>query len=246
MIFGVVTMLLAITGFVPQIVVKILELLIQTLNSIIHWVASFDSFIFRNISFNQLMMWSFYLLIITFFIFIKTKSYRNLLATIASVILLQSTFIYNKINSEASSEGIVFNVRKNNLITERNGQKVLIYANDSIINNLSTNLGIQSYLMGNFSTIAAAKPIDNLMYINSKKVLVIDSSAIFLKNIKPDVLIITNSPKLNLDRVLETVTPKIVVVDGSNFKSYSKLWEATCRKRKIPFHNTHEKGFYIF
>jgi len=74
----------------------------------------------------------------------------------------------------------------------------------------------------------------------------IDSSAIFLKNIKPDVLIITNSPKLNLDRVLETVTPKIVVVDGSNFKSYSKLWEATCRKRKIPFHNTHEKGFYIF
>ena len=71
-------------------------------------------------------------------------------------------------------------------------------------------------------------------------------SAIFLKNIKPDVLIITNSPKLNLDRVLETVTPKIVVVDGSNFKSYSKLWEATCRKRKILFHNTHEKGFYIF
>lgn len=246
MIFGVVTMLLAIIGFVPQIVVKILELLIQILNSIIHWVASFDSFIFRNISFNQLMMWSFYLLIITFFIFIKTKSYRNLLATIASVILLQSTFIYNKINSEASNEGIVFNVRKNNLITERNGQKVIIYANDSIINNLSTNLGIQSYLMGNFSTIAAAKPIDNLMYINSKKVLVIDSSAIFLKNIKPDVLIITNSPKLNLDRVLETVTPKIVVVDGSNFKSYSKLWEATCRKRKIPFHNTHEKGFYIF
>ena len=246
MIFGVMTMLLAIIGFVPQIVVKILELLIQTLNSIIHWVASFDSFIFRNISFNQLMMWSFYLLIITFFIFIKTKSYRNLLATITSVILLQSTFIYNKINSEASSEGIVFNVRKNNLITERNGQKVLIYANDSIINNLSTNLGIQSYLMGNFSTIAAAKPIDNLMYINSKKVLIIDSSAIFLKNIKPDVLIITNSPKLNLDRVLETVTPKIVVVDGSNFKSYSKLWEATCRKRKIPFHNTHEKGFYIF
>ena len=71
------------------------------------------------------------------FIFIKTKSYRNLLATITSVILLQSTFIYNKINSEASSEGIVFNVRKNNLITERNGQKVLIYANDSIINNLA-------------------------------------------------------------------------------------------------------------
>ncbi len=246
MIFGVVTMLLAIVNFVPQFVVKILELLIQILNSIIHWVASFDTFIFRNISFNQLMMISFYFLIIAFFIYLKNKTYRNLLATILSVLVLQTTFIYNKITSESSYEGIVFNVRKNNLITERNGQKVIIYANDSIIRNLSTNLGVRSYLMGNFSRITNAYPIQNLMYINSKKVLVIDSTAIFLKNIKPDVMIIMNSPKLNLDRVLETITPKVVVVDGSNFKSYSKLWEATCRKRKIPFHNTHEKGFYVF
>ena len=246
MIFGVVTMLLAIVGFIPQIVVKILELLIQILNSIIHWVASFDSFVFRNISFNQLMMLSFYGLIITFFIYTKNKTYRNLLAAIASVVLLQSAFIYNKIVSESSSEGIVFNVRKNNLITERKGQNVTVYANDSIIKNLDANLGVQSYLMGNFSKITNTYPMQNLMYINSKKILVIDSVAVFSKNIQPDILLITNSPKLNLDRVLQTITPKIVVVDGSNFKSYSQLWEATCRKRKIPFHNTHEKGFYMF
>jgi competence protein ComEC len=35
-----------------------------------------------------------------------------------------------------------------------------------------------------------------------------------------------------------------VVVDGSNFKTYIKIWEATCKKEKIPFHNTNEKGFY--
>lgn len=246
MIFGVVTMLMAIVGFIPQIVVKILELLIQILNSIIHWVASFDSFVFRNISFNQLMMLSFYGLIITFIIYTKNKTYRNLLAAIASVVLIQSAFIYNKIVSESSSEGIVFNVRKNNLITERKGQNVTVYANDSIIKNLDANLGVQSYLMGNFSKITNAYPMQNLMYINSKKILVIDSVAVFSKNIQPDILLITNSPKLNLDRVLQTMTPKIVVVDGSNFKSYSQLWEATCRKRKIPFHNTHEKGFYMF
>ena len=74
--------------------------------------------------------------------------------------------------------------------------------------------------------------------------LIIDSSCIYRKEIHPDILVIIQSPKLNMERLLKTYKPKEIVVDGSNFKSYVKLWEATCRKEKIPFHNTNEKGFY--
>jgi len=88
--------------------------------------------------------------------------------------------------------------------------------------------------------------LTNLMSINNKKVFILDSTSVYDSKIKPDVLIITQSPKTNLARLLKAWKPKQIVVDGSNFKSYIQLWEATCRKEKIPFHNTNEKGFYKF
>ena len=44
--------------------------------------------------------------------------------------------------------------------------------------------------------------------------------------------------------LLQTYQPKGIVADASNYKSYKKLWKATCEKEKIPFHDTSEKGFY--
>jgi hypothetical protein len=64
------------------------------------------------------------------------------------------------------------------------------------------------------------------------------------KEIHPDILVIIQSPKLNMQRLIKTYNPKEIVVDGSNFKSYIRIWEETCRKEKIPFHYTNEKGFY--
>ena len=82
------------------------------------------------------------------------------------------------------------------------------------------------------------------MYFKHQKIVVIDSLCIYQKEIHPDILVIIQSPKLNMQRLIKTYKPKEIVVDGSNFKSYIRIWEATCRKEKIPFHYTNEKGFY--
>jgi competence protein ComEC len=67
---------------------------------------------------------------------------------------------------------------------------------------------------------------------------------VYLQDEKPDILLLTHSPKLNLERLFISWKPEQVVVDGTNFKTYSKVWKATCRKEKIPFHDTAEKGFF--
>ena len=162
------------------------------------------------------------------------------------MIILQLVFIQQKKETQTGQEAIVFNSRKNTIITERDGENVTVYANDSILTNIDKNMMVQSYLVGNFCKIKEKKTIENLLYINNKKVLLLDSSSIYTPNIKPDILVITQSPKFNLNRLLLTYKPKVIIADGSNFKSYSKLWEATCKKEKILFHNTHEKGFYKF
>jgi competence protein ComEC len=244
MAVGVIAILIACFSSVPFFIVKPIEFLIGFLNDIIHWVASFDIFVFRNISFSKEMLLGSYLAIVLIISWIKKPGFKRLALAFLSLILLQCIFIFQKKDTLNKEELIVFNCHKNTIIAERIGKDVTIYSNDSIIKNLDNNLPIQSYLVGNFCQIKNRKALQNLMYFKNQKVLIIDNSCVYPKGINPDILVIIASPKLNIERLLKIYKPKEVITDGSNFKSYILLWEATCRKEKIPFHNTNEKGFY--
>jgi competence protein ComEC len=244
MIIGLIAIIIACFGIVPFVIAKPLEFLIEFLNSIIHWVATFEDFIIKNISFNKEMLVASYLVIIFSVIWFKKKEFNTLILTLISIVSLQCVFINTKFKTENAHELIVFNAKKHSIITERKNDLVTVYSNDSILENIDNNLAIQSYLIGNFCKIEEKKNIGNLFYFKNKKILIIDSSSVYLEKTKPDILIVINSPKINLLRVFESWKPEQVVIDGSNYKSYARLWEATCRKEKIPFHNTNEKGFY--
>ncbi|WP_293895768.1 ComEC/Rec2 family competence protein [Flavobacterium sp.] len=244
MAVGVIAVLIATFHTVPVFIAKSIGFLMGFLNAVIHFVASFDTFVFKNISFSTVMLWSSYLVIILIVLWIKRPTFRRLSLTFTSILLMQLIFIVQKNQTQNREELIIYNCRKNTIITERVGNVVTVYSNDSIRKNLDTNLLIQSYLVGNFCEAKAKKPLQNLLYFKHQKMLIINSSCVYTKEIQPDILLITQSPKLNMQRLLKTYKPKEIVVDGSNFKSYIRLWEATCRKEKIPFHNTNEKGFY--
>lgn len=244
MAVGVIAIIIAIFGPVPLFIAKAIEWLIYLLNYIIHNVASMETFVIRNISFSREMLIASYFVIVLVFLWVKKPKFRLLALTSMSIVLLQTVFIIQKKETLSQKEFIVFSSKKSTIITERIGSSVTIYSNDSILKNLEGNLLVQSYLVGNFCQIKNKKLLQNLMYFDNQKVLVIDSSCVYTKGIKPDILLIIQSPKLNMQRLLKTYKPKQVVVDASNFKSYVRLWEATCRKEKIPFHNINEKGFY--
>ena len=98
--------------------------------------------------------------------------------------------------------------------------------------------------MGNFSKIVLQKIIPKLLFFKNKKILILDNNLINPENLNPDVMIITNSPRLNLERFLQVCRPKIIVADASNFKSYVKVWKSTCEKSAVEFHSTSEKGYF--
>jgi len=76
------------------------------------------------------------------------------------------------------------------------------------------------------------------------KFLIIDSTKAYSEKIQPDILIITQTSRINLDRLLLHIHPKIVIADGSNSNSIQKYWRNSCLKKNIPFHSTKEKGYY--
>lgn len=244
MILGVLVMVLAAFGYVPLFLSKPLEWSIFYLNKIINSIASLEQFIIQNIPFNLYFLISFYLIIISTVLWFKKPSFNKLAIVLISIIVLQISSIKNRSDVKNQKEWVVFNSKKNTLIAERNGEKVTLYANDSILKTCQKNNILTSYLVGNFSTLNTKKRIQNMAFFNGKKILILDSLGIYPKNIKPDILLLTQSPKINLERLFQSIQPETVIADASNYKTLQKYWKATCSKQKIPFHATGEKGFY--
>ncbi len=240
---ALVVVILAGLDYVPLILIQLLEKSIQLLNSIISWVASFETFIFKDIPMNLPLMLTSYLMIIAIFIWMKKANYRNLVVALISVLIFQMGSLYSKYEVQTKEEFIVFNQKKESLITQRSASNVIVFTSGKNVNS-TNNWSLQSYLVGNFCNVEKIHSLLNVYHFKNKKITLIDSSGVYLKQIKPDVLILTQSPKVNLKRVIDQCQPKLIVVDASNYSSYKKRWKATCEKEKIPFHDTSEKGFY--
>ena len=241
---GVLVMILAAFDFVPLFFVKTLEWSIWFLNKIINSIASLEQFIFRDIPFNWQLLLSAYLLIVATIVWFKKPSFNRLVLALLGVIVFQAVYFQTHWIIQNQKELVIFNSRKNTLIAERNGQGITLHANDSLLETASKNQVFNSYSMGNFSSLKSKKRLRNLIYFKGNKILVVDSSGVYPKGIRPDIVVLTQSPKINFERFLQDIQPKMVVADASNFRTIQKLWKASCLKEKIPFHATAEKGFY--
>ena len=241
---GVLVMVLAAFDFVPLFLAKSLEWSIYILNKIINSIASLEQFIFRDIPFNWQLMLSLYLLIVATIIWFKKPNFNRLVLMLVSVLFCQIAYFETHWNIRNQRELVIFNSKKNTLIAERKGENITLYANDSLLKASSKNKTLVSYSMGNFSSFKFKKRLRNLIYFNGNKILVVDSLGVYPKDIRPDIVVFTQSPKINFERFLQTIKPKMIVADASNFKTIQKLWKTSCLKEKIPFHATGEKGFY--
>jgi len=241
MFIGIVVMAFAAFGFTALWLNKPLEWSIILLNKIINTIASFEQFIIKDIPFNFSLLTSSYILIIALIIWFKKSYFNRLILVLISIITFQLTVLITNWQTQNQEEWIVFNVKRNTLIVQRQGNEVSLYSNDSVA---TKSKMLHSYLVANFSQIKNKKPLQHTAYFNGNKILILDSLGIFPKNIKPDIVVLTQSPKINIDRMLLDLKPKIVIADGSNYKSLLAQWEMSCKKQKIPFHATAEKGFY--
>ena len=240
MAFGIVMLLLAGLGVVPHFLVISLEGLIFILNKIINKIASYEQFVLKDIPFNALMFWSLFFVIIAGVFCFKKLNFQRIGFVFIAILLFQTSYFTSRWKSQKEQDWIVFNVKKSTLIIEKNGQNVTAFTD---LNLIEYN-PLKTFLVANFCKITDQKSVENLAFFKNKKILIIDSLGNYPRNVNPDVMLLRQSPKINLVRVLKTCKPKILVADASNYKSYVALWKATCLKEKTPFHHTNEKGFF--
>ena len=240
LIVGIV--ILPLNYILPSVAVflgKILEFSIQFMNDYIHWIAQFKSGIITNISFSGWLTFSLYLVIIAFVYWLYHIKDKNIKYILGTLLLFQLSYISIKWSENNSSELVIFN-EKTTLIGIKNKNNVIAFS-DIPENHNAT---LHHYTRGTFSDSLRIFPLQNTISFQNKRILVIDSLGIYKTSIRPEIIVLTQNPKINLTRLIQETKPKLIVADKSNYKNTIKTWETTCRKEKIPFHAIAEKGFY--
>ena len=243
--YGFVIIILALFGVPKFFLFDFYETIIGWMNKLFHWIAKQEIFIFTEISMNWYLAVGIYLVVLSSITYFKRNSYRGIVSVLCSLLIFQSLLFYNKWHVEANNELVVFNKTKYSIIGFKNGNNLKVFHNlDSTT--LSQDKIISSYSIGEFVDATFEDNLKNVYTFHDSNFLIIDSLGIYdLKDFKPDYVVLRNSPKVNLNRVMDSLQPKMIIADGSNYKSYVNRWKATAVKRKLPFHATSEKGAFI-
>ncbi|WP_179318084.1 ComEC/Rec2 family competence protein [Winogradskyella helgolandensis] len=242
--FGMLVIALALLNQLPDFLVVIYSFIIDSLNGFIAWVAQFESFLLRDIPFTLLQVITSYWIIITLVQTYKFRNFRWTVMSLMAVISLQGVTFYNKHQSQ-NHQFIIFNKSRYTMIGLKENQQLTISHNlDSA--KLKSDYAINNYKIGEAITIHNSDSLHSIYKYKSKTLLVVDSLAVY-KGItfQLNYILLRNSPRLNLNRAIDSLKPQFIIADASNYKSYLKRWKETCRHKKIPFHQTNEKGAFI-
>lgn len=213
--------------------------LIDVMNNFTAWIVQFETFIIKNIAFHEVLVVLLYVIIGTIIYLIYHPKMKHVMPVLFSVIVFQMGYFFLNSKEKANNEFVVFNVMKHNLFVETKNNLAVFYTDD--ISQSKTT--IEAYSRGKFVKNYRIEPVKNV-YAFKKKILCIDSLGVYNAKQKPEIVVLTQSPKINLKRLISVLKPQQIIADGSNYKSFIKLWKATCEQEKIPFHATAEKGFY--
>ncbi|MDT0556262.1 ComEC/Rec2 family competence protein [Patiriisocius hiemis] len=240
--FGLLVVVLAALEALPGWLAIGYSYVIEALNNFIRWVAQQDVFIVKDISFSIYTLLLSYVLIACILLLWKKYSYKKLIASLCSFCFLIGVFIWD-VYRTSGSELVIFNKTAHTIIGVKNASELRLFKTDTT--SYKDKFPIQSYRVAQHIKTYSEEILPNYFIYKSKKILVIDSLAVYPKKLSIDIVILTESPKMHLDRILDSLQPSRVIADGSNYKSSISRWKATCDKRKLPFHHTGTKGAFI-
>ncbi|WP_103864018.1 ComEC/Rec2 family competence protein [Aquimarina sp. I32.4] len=242
---GIIVILLASLHILPDFIRNLFSDCISTMNYIVAWTAQQENFIIRNIYFSKSMLFSFYLILIFAITTSKLHLRKRLVWLTAPLLLFIGILIYEKQSKAAIEELIIYHTHRNTTIGFLKNQSLRVYSKIPLSEKTQTFL-FGNYLTQNQASLDTTTQLKNKYQYKKQNILIIDSSCTYNTQLySPDILLLSGSPKIHLDRVLSILKPKQIIADGSNYKSYIDRWEISCKKQKISFHRTDKKGAFV-
>ena len=241
---GILIIVLAVLNLLPPFAAHTYGRIIGLMNDFVAWISRQELFLLKDIAFSLLYILGSYLVIIYLIKLLKKWHYSHLRYLLIAIIFFQSILIYTHYNRPANAF-IVFHKNRHTLIGNTiHNKMIMAYDFDSLLE--AKNNTIRDYTVGNHIDNIETDSLLSIYLLNNKKLLIVDSLGVYnIKSFEPDYVLLRQSPKINLNRLIDSINPKYIIADGSNYKSYIEIWKAVCKKRKRPFHQTSKKGAFI-
>lgn len=226
-------------GWVPKWLLIGYDFIISLMNKSIEQIASLR-FIIENIYFDDIMLFVSYFSLISGVIYLYIKKIHFLYFSLLSFLCLQTYLFYTKFHTGTTNELIVYQQYKKSMISIQEGNKITLFSSDSV--NFSDKY-IKKLITEKHIKNLEYKPLPNVLPLKEINFLIIDDKFYVDNSFPVDYLLLRNSPKIHLEKLLTQLTPKLVIADGSNFYFSIEKWRKTCKEYQIPFHYTQEDGF---
>nr|WP_314603279.1 ComEC/Rec2 family competence protein [uncultured Capnocytophaga sp.] len=226
-------------GWVPKWLLIGYDFIISLMNKSIEQIASLR-FIIENIYFDDIMLFVSYFSLISGVIYLYIKKIHFLYFSLLSFLCLQTYLFYTKFQTGTTNELIVYQQYKKSMISIQEGNKMTLFSSDSV--NFS-NKYIKRLITEKHIKNLEYKPLPNVLPLKEINFLIIDDKFYVDNSFPVDYLLLRNSPKIHLEKLLTQITPKLIIADGSNFYFSIEKWRKTCKEYQIPFHYTQEDGF---
>jgi competence protein ComEC len=242
--FGILIIIMALLNIPSNFLTDLYANVIHLMNNFITLISRQEAFIFKNISYSIVLLIFTYLFFGFAYRWISSRTIKRLASLMISVIFIQFVFIYQKQKRDTKNEFVIFNQNKKTIIGERKGNQFTISHNLDSLENPNSIVAYQ--IKSSVLNVFKNNSVKNIYKFNNKNILVIDSLGVYnIKNYFPKVILLRQSPKINLERLIYKIKPKLIIADASNYKSYVKFWKQTCAENNIKFHSTFENGAFI-
>lgn len=240
---GILVIVLALLNSLPDILVTAYDTLIRLMNGVIGWVSQQEAFVFRNISFDAVQLVMAYTILIYAVFFFSKPTFKKAIVLSIAVVGFQFWLFQTSYLTRQKETLFMAHQTRNSILIHQTGNHLSAMAQDTQrLERLTTDYRVAE-------RIASIKHLHlyNAYQWRDKNLLIVDSLGVYpKKNSHIEYVLLTGSPKLNLERLIDSIRPKNIIADGSNYRSYIERWRKTCSQRKLPFHFTGEEGAYYF
>lgn len=244
---GILVITMALMRILPQFLANIYEMILKIMNHFVALISQQEELVLKNISFTVLLLFAWYLFIVCSISWLKNKTIRNLYFLLIAILSIQISSTFEKYKVQNSNQFVIFHQSKNTVLGLRSGENLTVYYSNDNQNNIPYS-PVHSYRNALLNLkIRSGLKIKNILNINSKYILIIDSLGIYNDlDFHPEMVLLINSPKINMERMIQNLHPKTVIADGSNYRSYVRMWEKSCKDKSVRFYNTSVDGAFVY
>ena len=239
--FGFSLMLLGFLYLDFSILYQLFDSLLNTLITINASIARLPYSLTQNIRFSEmLLVMSFIGLVVLYRFFNRPKIYKHWIWLGSWIILLEVVIFIENRQNLSTENFYVFHQYQTPVVATSKSGTLKIFQDKYLIN---------KYLKKSLSLHFKYLQYESLPFyqiFGNYRILHIDSLGIFrFKNFQPDIVILHYSPKINMDRLIQRLNPKIIVADCSNSPSYIRRWETSALKYQVKFYNVNTQGAFV-